>query len=268
VATKPQETKAQARERLRGERARQAAADARRRRLIRVGLVVGVVVAVAAVVVALVVTRGSTVQTTAAVPAGVTDTKGYPFGSASTPVLDIWEDFQCPNCGGFEAANRAKIEDLISTGKAKVVYHTWDFLDQNWAGKTPNPDSSQRAAIGAACAWDQGKFLQYHDQVFGNQPATEGQGWTDQQLEQFAKDAGVPDTQKFDQCLSARTYAGFLSQVNAQADKQQIVGTPTFLVNGQQVNVSGASDWSGVGDLVVQAVEKAGGSASPSPAAS
>ena len=264
MATKPKETKAQARDRLREERARQAAADARRRRLVTVGLVVGVFVVVAAVVIGLVATRGSKEQTNAAVPQGVTDTKGYPFGTVSTPVLDIWEDFQCPNCGGFEAANRTKIENLISTGKAKVVYHTWNFLD---AENTNNPastqESSTRAAIAAGCAWDQGKFLQMHDQIFRNQPSREGDGWTDQQLEQFAKNAGVPDTQTFDQCLSSRKYAGFVSQVNAQADKQQITGTPTFLVNGQQVNVSGAADWGQVGDLVVQAVEKAGATASP-----
>jgi protein-disulfide isomerase len=263
VATKPKETKAQARERLREERARQAAADARRKRLVTVVLVGVVVLAVAVVGFLVVNNRSSTVDTSGAVPAGVTDTKGYPFGSVDTPVLDIWEDFQCPNCGDFEAANRTKIEELISQGKAKVAYHTWDFLDQNFAGKTPNPDSSARAAMAAACAWDQGRFLQFHDQVFSHQPATEGQGWTDQQLEQFAKDAGVADTATFDQCLSSRKYASWISQIAGQADKQQIVGTPTFLVNGQQVNVSGAADWGQVGDKVVQAVEKAGASASP-----
>ena len=261
MATRPKETKAQARDKLREERARQAAAEARRRTLLRVGLIGVVVLAVVAIGIAVVATRGSTVQTNAVVPKGVTDTKGYPFGTATTPVLDVWEDFQCPNCGGFEAANKQKIEDLISSGKAKVVYHTWNFLDaENANNPTSTQESSTRAAIAAGCAWDQGKFLEMHDQLFANQPATEGTGWTDQQLETFAKDAGVPDTQTFDQCLSSRKYAGFVSQVNAQADQQQITGTPTFLVNGKQVDVSGAADWAAVGDLVVQAVDKAAGS--------
>src|SRR5204863_5833755 len=120
VATKPKETKAQARDRLREERARQAATEARRRTVVRVGLIGFVVLAVAIVGLVVVKTRGSTVQTSAVVPKGVTDTKGYPFGTASTPVLDVWEDFQCPNCRDFEAANRQKIEDLVSSGKAKV----------------------------------------------------------------------------------------------------------------------------------------------------
>jgi protein-disulfide isomerase len=267
VATKPRETKAQARERLRQERARQAAAEARRRTMLRAGLVGVLVLAVVVVGIVLVVTRGSSVQSNAATPNGITDTKGYPFGTASAPVLDIWEDFQCPNCGGFEAANRTKIEDLITSGKAKVVYHTWNFLDAK--NTSSNPQSSSRAAMAAACAWDQGKFLQFHDQVFANQPSTEGAGWSDGQLETFAKDAGVPDTQTFDQCLSSQKYKGFLTLVNAQADSQQITGTPTFLVNGVTVNVSGASSWADVGDKVVAAVTSAASaSSSASPSAS
>jgi protein-disulfide isomerase len=266
VATKPKETKAQARERMRAERARQAAAQARRRTLLRASLIGVVVLAVAVVGIVLVTTRGSSEQANAAVPAGITDTKGYPFGSATTPVLDIWEDFQCPNCGGFEAANKSKIEDLISSGKAKVVYHTWNFLDRENSGA--NAQSSSRAAMAAGCAWDQGKFLEFHDQVFANQPATEGEGWSDAQLEQFARSAGVGDTQTFDQCLSSQKYKGFLTQVNAQADQQQITGTPTFLVNGQILDYTSVADqgWAAVGDFVVAAVEKA--AASPSPSAS
>jgi protein-disulfide isomerase len=244
MATRPKETKAQSRERLREERARQAAAEKRR-------AVVGFLV---------VHSRASQTVTSGAVPKGVTATKGYPFGSVSKPVLDVWEDFQCPNCAAFEAANKTKIEELVSSGKAQVVYHTWNFLD---AGNANNPQSTQqsstRAAIAAACAWDQGKFLQMHDQIFANQPAVEGTGWTDDRLEQLAKDAGVPDTNAFNTCLSDRTYAGFATQVAAQADKQQITGTPTFLVDGQIVDTSSAATWQQRGDLVVAAVDKAAG---------
>jgi len=261
MATRPKETRAQSRERLREERARQAAAEQRRATIMRVGLVGIVVLAVAVAGFLVVHSRSSQAVTSGATPTGVTATKGYPFGSVSKPVLDIWEDFQCPNCGGFEAANKTKIEDLVSSGKAQVVYHTWNFLDSE---NTNNPQSTQqsssRAAMAAACAWDQGKFLEMHDQIFANQPAVEGTGWTDDRLEQLAKDAGVPDTSAFDTCLSSRTYAGFVSQVAAQADHQQITGTPTFLVDGQIVDVSSASGWPQVGDLVVAAVDKAAGS--------
>ncbi len=262
MSTRPKETKAKARERLAAERAAAAAAKQRRDRLVRVVLVVVVVAVVAAIGVAVVVSRSSKTDTSAAAPPGVTATKGYPVGTATKPVLDIWEDFQCPNCAGFEAANKTRIEALASSGKALVVYHTWNFLDRGNVNNPPaTQQSSSRAAMAAACAQDQGKFLALHDQIFANQPASESTGWTDSQLEGFAKAAGVPDTSTFGQCLSSRKYAGFLTQVNAQADKQQVGGTPTFFVNGQLVDYStqltGTFSWEKVGDLVVADVNKA-----------
>jgi protein-disulfide isomerase len=258
MTTKPKETRAKARERLAAERAAALQAQKRRARMVRIALVGLVVLVVAGVGFAIVATRSTKVDTSAAVPPGVTATKGYPVGTATKPVLDIWEDFQCPNCGGFEAANRAKIEALATAGKALVVYHTWNFLDRN---NTSNPvatqKSSSRAAMAAGCADDQGKFLAMHDQIYQNQPSNENTGWTDAQLQQFAKSAGVPDLTAFDQCLSSGKYSGFLTQVNNAADQAQVSGTPTFLVNGKLVNVSSASGWPSVGDLVVAAVTKA-----------
>jgi protein-disulfide isomerase len=262
VSTSPKETKAKARDRLAAERAAAAAAKRRRDRTLRIVLVVVVVAVVAAIGFAVVASRSTKTDASAAVPPGVTATKGYPVGTATKPVLDIWEDFQCPNCGGFEAANKARIEALASSGQARVVYHTWNFLDRNNASNpSATQQSSSRAAIAAACAQDQGKFLAMHDQIFANQPAGETTGWTDAQLEQFAKDAGVPDASTFSQCLSSRKYAGFLTQVNAQADTQQVQGTPTFFVNGQLVDYSagltGTFSWQKVGDFVIAAVTKA-----------
>lgn len=261
MSTTPKPTRAQTRERLAAERAAAAAAKKRRDRMFRVVLVGVVVVLVAGIGIAVVAARGSSVDANAATPTGVTATKGYPTGTATKPVLDIWEDFQCPNCGAFEAANRTQIEALATSGKAQVVYHTWNFLDSGNVGNSAaTQKSSSRAAMAAGCAWDQGKFLQMHDQIFENQPAQEGTGWTDAQLEQFAKNAGVADMNTFDQCLSSRKYQGFLTQVNKQADTQQITGTPTFLVNGTIVNVSSATGWADVGTIVVAAVDKAAGS--------
>ncbi len=259
MTTQPKPTRAQARERLAAERAAAAAAKQRRDRMLRIGLVAIVVLIVAGIGIAVVATRQSSVNTSASVPAGINATKGYPTGTATKPVLDIWEDFQCPNCGQFEAANRTQIEALATTGKAQVVYHTWNFLDRGNTGAADTQKSSSRAAIAAGCASDQGRFLQMHDQIFENQPATEGTGWTDAQLEQFAKDAGVGDMTTFDQCLSSRKYQGFLTQVNAQADRQQITGTPTFLLNGKIVDITSATSFADVGSIVIAAVDKAAG---------
>jgi hypothetical protein len=44
-------------------------------------------------------------------PAGDPNEYGVPYGTAGAdaPVLEIWEDFQCPACGALEKANGAGI---------------------------------------------------------------------------------------------------------------------------------------------------------------
>lgn len=256
----PRESKVQARERLAAERAAEAAAQQRKQRLARVLLALVVVAAVAVVGVVVVVSRKSTPVVDASSPAGVTATKGYPTGTATKPVLDIYEDFQCPNCRDFEQANGAQIQALAADGKALVVYHTLTFLDSSNDKAGGVAKSSTRAANAAACAQNQGKFLPYHNELFANQPDKEGAGWTDEQLRGFAKSAGVPDQDVFDACVASGQFNGFLTQVTAEADSRQVTGTPTFLVDGTAVNLSGAQSWTDVGKLVVDAVTKAAGS--------
>jgi len=258
MSNQPKESRAKARERLTAERAAQAAAAKRRERLMRLGLVAVVVVVVAGIAVGVVLSRKSSSDTSGAVPPGVTATKGYPLGTATKPVVDVWEDFQCPNCAAFEKAGGAQIQALATAGKALVVYHTWSFLDRlNASNPEETQQSSTRAAIAAACAADQGKFLPMHGAIFANQPATEGTGYTDAQLEAFAKTAGVSDAGAFQQCLSSRKYAGFVNSVGTQADSQQLTGTPTVLVDGKIVDFTGVSGWAEATQRVLDAVSKA-----------
>jgi protein-disulfide isomerase len=247
--------RSQARERLAAERAAQAAAQRRRDRMLRIGLVALVVLVVIAIGAAVIASRKPSVDTNAANPPGVTATKGYPFGTVQTPVLDVYEDFQCPNCKAFEAANGAQIEALATDGKAKVVYHVISILDSlNGSGNTAR--SSTRSAAAGGCAQAQGKFLQFHNAIYAAQPK-EGVGYTDAALQQIGTTAGVPDQSAFDQCVTSGKYIGFVSQVNAEADQRQVVGTPMFFVNGQQVNTSAAKSWNDVGRIVIQAVDQA-----------
>jgi protein-disulfide isomerase len=244
-----------ARDRLAAERAKQQAEKQRRDRLIRLGLVAVVVLVVAGIGIAVIATRTPPVSKNAAVPPGVTDTKGYPFGTVATPVLDIYEDFQCPSCDAFEKANGAKIQALATDGKARLVYHMIAILDRvNSSGPTAN--SSTRAAAAGGCAQAQGTFLPFHNTVYANQPQ-EGTGYTNQNLKDFGKAAGVADQGAFDRCVDDQTYAGFVGQVNQEADRRQVTQTPTFMVNGQMVDTSGATSWANMGDIVVAAVGKA-----------
>jgi protein-disulfide isomerase len=95
--------------------------------------------------------------------------------------VDLWEDFQCPNCRNFEAVAGGYINDLARAGKIRVTFHPMTFI---------GPESILAAAA-AACAVDSGKFLEMHMALYENQPAKENSGtWTNAALKKIATSVG------------------------------------------------------------------------------
>lgn len=178
-----------------------------------------------------------------ATPAGVGMGNGYPVYTDVTPVegaptVDIYEDFQCPACGRFEQILGPTIGQMAADGEIQVRYHVMNFLDD-----TLRNDSSTRGAVAAFCAADDGKFVEYHDALYANQPATEGTGWTDEQLAGFASDIGVTgdalDT--WTDCVEADTYSGYVNSIEESSAAAGVRGTPTVAVNGEIVQLPGPS---------------------------
>ena len=218
-----------------------------------------VLVVLAAVVTAVVLGSSGTNQAAtaggAAIPknaagmgAGIVVNPGAP---ATAPTLDLYEDFQCPICGRFEQLFGAQITQLAAQNRVRLVIHTLSFLDDNLRN-----DSSNRAANAAACAADDGKFLEYHAAVFAGQPAKEGDGYTDAQLATFARTAGItgPALQTWQTCYSSRTHNQYVHSVQTQSDKDGITGTPTIKINGKAVQLATLSPQSL--DATVQANTK------------
>lgn len=209
---------------------RRIAAEAARRRRTR-NILIGVVfVVVAAIGLAVWASNRTTSDAGAAAPAGVLDDRGVPVGTATSPVVEVYEDFQCPICQSLEENVGPTLQELADSGQARIVYHIMSFLDNNLRN-----DSSTRAANAAGCAQDQGVFPAYHRQVFANQPE-EGVGFTDEQLIAFGESAGIPDMAKFRTCLADQTFSDWVARVEALAEDAQIHGTPTVLVNGTTID--------------------------------
>ena len=96
-------------------------------------LVIGMVVLVVAVG-AIFSVLGNKENTSAALPSSVSKADGYGIvfngDLTGVPVIDVWEDFQCPVCARFEQTNSDYLEKIIEEKKAKVVFHTLSFLGQ------------------------------------------------------------------------------------------------------------------------------------------
>ncbi len=177
---------------------------------------------------------------TGPVPAGATGFGGplvlNPNAPAGVPALDLFEDPQCPICQQFETFFGASIGELAKNNEAKVVVHTMTFLDRNL-----HNDSSVRAANGAFCAADQGKFRDYMSATYAAQPTQEGIGWTDAQLGVIAQSVGLTgsalDTWKT--CQQGLTYAAHIAALETNSERSGVHGTPTALLNGKSMNLSG-----------------------------
>ena len=226
-------------------RAASQSGEKRRERTIRIfGAVTVLVVVVGIIAIAVVAKSTDTTGTpatvaadaAAALPTGVIasgdpNEYGLPYNPAAegAPVLTIWEDFQCPSCAALEKKNGAGIISLADEGKVQLIWRPTTFLDLRVGN-----DASVRAVAAWGCAADAGKALEFHGLVYKNQPATEGDGYSDEQLLTFAVGAGIagPALDTFNNCVAGRTYTGWAANSYDSFLKEEVPGTPAGYLNG------------------------------------
>lgn len=198
-----------------------------------VNIAVGIVVAVVAVglVVAAVLSSGR-VDTNAKPPTGVT-ALGDPVALGSGAItVDLWEDFQCPACGQFERGFPGQlISKALDEGRIQLRVHVLSFLDR---GKVAE---STRAANASFCAADQGRFKEFHDWAYANQPAEYSGGYTTEILTTSAGDIGITDTATFSQCVADLSYRSHAAALNERMLDDNVGGTPTIRVNGEELDL-------------------------------
>ena len=164
-----------------------------------------------------------------AVPSSVSKSDGYGIvfngGLTGVPKVDLWEDLQCPVCKQFEATNGDYIKKLITEKKATVVYHLLSFI---------GPESIL-AANAAACAADEGKFVQFHAYLYTNQGAENTGAWSNAGLIKAGANAGIASG-KFKSCVNNGTYTSWVNNVANDGASKNINSTPTIFVNGKAID--------------------------------
>lgn len=230
------ETKKTRREELRMQRRRRQMMV----RLIVVGAILGLValIVVFGVIPAVNAQRAaaSLRATQAVLPVNVPTSIAHPqangkaMGDPNAPVkIDIYEDFQCPNCRDYSQDIEPQIiEQYIATGQVYYEYHHMPFLDDG-AGK-----ESDQAANASMCAAEQGKFWEYKEIVFANWNGENEGAYSDLRLVTFAEKLGL-DMDKFNACFEDNPYKGIIDNDLASGYSQGINSVPTVLVNGERV---------------------------------
>lgn len=162
---------------------------------------------------------------------------GVTLGDPNAPVtIDIFEDFQCGACQYFtESIEPLIIEYFVDTGKARLVFHNYPFLDGDGAF---NGGNSDQAASAAMCASEQNRFWDMQAVIFANLSGEHSGNFNDQTLKAMAEEIEL-DTTAFNTCFDNDKY---LDQIQADFDLGQemgVLGTPVVFVNGEQIGEPG-----------------------------
>jgi protein-disulfide isomerase len=147
------------------------------------------------------------------------------------PVLDVYEDFQCPACKGLEETNGATIKNLAAEGKAKVVYHPITIFNT-----APTRDNSVRAGAAARCVPGGTPWIKYHDRLFKEQPSETAEGFKISDLVAWGKEEGVTDP-NFEKCVTSQEKApAHIAYSTKVLETQKLKGTPTLKLNGIELD--------------------------------
>ncbi|WP_344162469.1 DsbA family protein [Nocardiopsis rhodophaea] len=109
---------------------------------------------------------------------------------ANAPVVEVYADFQCPACKQFEAASGDTLRRLATDGEAIVHYRPVSIFSQQPA---PLSSNSLRAAAAARAAADYGKFAEFSEVLFENQPTEGESGFSVRDLSAWGEDVGIDD---------------------------------------------------------------------------
>ena len=143
------------------------------------------------------------------------------MGNPNAPITILeFGDYQCTYCYKFHQDTLDIInEEFIKSGKVKVIFKDFPL----------NGPDSKLAAESSYCAHDQGKYWEYHDQLYENW-AGERTGWiTREALSEFAKSINL-DTAEFNKCLNESKHENKINSIYEFGKQIGIDATPSFLV--------------------------------------
>ncbi len=149
------------------------------------------------------------------------------FGKADAPVTIVeFSNYLCPHCKHHAEQSLPLIfKNYVDTGKVRYVFRDLPFQTQT---------NVELAAQAADCAYEQGKYLDYHGLLFrangqwGRAPLVE----LPKYFSDYASQLGM-DVDRFERCLADAKTKPWIEADKAVAEKLNVNGTPSFFVNGK-----------------------------------
>lgn len=146
-------------------------------------------------------------------------------GGSSNITMVEFGDYQCQYCARFHNDTKNQImNNFVDTGQIKFVFK--DFVIND----LPSDRASTLAAEASYCAADQGKYWQYHDELYDNSRG-ENTGWvTENSLKQFATGIGIQNLTEFSGCIENHTHRDLVEANTQLANVIGLRSTPSFVI--------------------------------------
>lgn len=141
-------------------------------------------------------------------------------------VVKEYSDFQCPAC----KAATSTVDQILSQYGERIRFEYNDFPLKSIH------KNSERAAIAANCADDQGSFYPFHDTLFANQDRWEdlGGGELVDALVGYGEELGL-DTEALRTCIEDGATKDRVDEDVREANRLNVRSTPTFFVNDERI---------------------------------
>ncbi len=148
-------------------------------------------------------------------------------GSAKITIMEFG-NYECPACATFALRTKPQI-DLAYTREGIVQFRYHDF-----AIGFPHEILAARAA---RCAGDQGRYFEYHDEVFRTQAEWAGPGsGAAGHFSGLARQLGL-DRDAFESCLNSDEHADVVTANTLLGQRLGVTGTPTLFLRGEDGNL-------------------------------
>ncbi|WP_328678002.1 DsbA family protein [Streptomyces sp. NBC_00322] len=148
--------------------------------------------------------------------------------AAAHRTVRLYEDPRCPACEEFETTGAGpELQKLTLSGTVQVRYTLASFLDGKLGG-----NGSKKAVNALRAALEEGKFVEYHQVLYANQPEEAVDGFTDEVLLKLASRVEGLRGTDFDSAVRTMKYQAFVDASERVFQNSIADGTPTMVIDG------------------------------------
>ncbi len=147
-------------------------------------------------------------------------------GDVEAPVVMLaYSEFQCPYCGSFARETAPTlIKEYVKKGLLRIEWRDFPYLGEE----------SMTAAYAARAAGLQGRFWEFHDELYADQAPPNSGKLTEDYLAGIAEDLGL-DVDRFRSDMSSQEVKDAVQVDFSEGQQIGVTGTPAFVVDGVPV---------------------------------